>query len=269
MKRTSGPRRIANLSGSVLRRLNSYALAASAAGVGVLALPPTADAKIIYTPAHAKVIINQPLALDLNHDGIIDFYLFQRATSEFFTYVSACQYVRPVSGGLACSSTLGMNSIRASRSKGNVYAAALKYGEMIQQGERFAPRRARLGGVATSGQRSDTYWVGPWLNGGKGVKNRYLGLKFEIKGSFHFGWARITVTTTKNRFTALLTGYAYETIPGKAIIAGATKGPDDELTTSFNTHAPQPATLGMLALGAPGLSIWKREESAGATTARN
>jgi hypothetical protein len=106
------------------------------------------------------------------------------------------------------------------------------------------------------------------MNGGKGVKNRYFGLKFKIKGRFHFGWARITVTTTKNDFTAILTGYAYETIPGKAIIAGATKGPDDELTRSFNTHAPQPTTLGMLALGAPGLSIWKREESLGATAER-
>jgi hypothetical protein len=36
------------------------------------------------------------------------------------------------------------------------------------------------------------------------------------------------------------TGYAYETIPGKAIVAGKTKGPDAE---------KQPATLGRLALG--------------------
>ena len=72
----------------------------------------------------------------------------------------------------------------------------------------------------------------------------------------------MTVTVTQNRFSATLTGYAYETIPGKAIIAGATKGPDDaEPTASLKAPTPAPATLGMLALGAPGLSIWRREES--------
>ncbi len=59
---------------------------------------------------------------------------------------------------------------------------------------------------------------GPWLN----VKNRYLGLKFIIKGKDHFGWARLTTTGR----IALLTGYAYETIPNKPIIAGKTKGPE-------------------------------------------
>src|SRR5580693_5813065 len=40
----------------------------------------------------------------------------------------------------------------------------------------------------------------------------------------------------RQRITATLTGYAYETIPGKAIIAGATKGPDDgEPSASFTT----------------------------------
>jgi hypothetical protein len=70
-----------------------------------------------------------------------------------------------------------------------------------------------------------TGWVGPWLNGGKGVKHRYLGFKVTIKGRFHFGWARMTVTTTPYGFTATSTGYAYETIPNKAIIADKTKGP--------------------------------------------
>jgi len=108
----------------------------------------------------------------------------------------------------------------------------------------------------------------PWVNGGKGVKNRYLGLKFKIKGKFHFGWARLTVTTEKNGFTAALTGYAYETIPGKAIVAGATQGADDtdknieqSNPAALTVPTPEPAVLGALAMGAPGLSIWRRKES--------
>jgi hypothetical protein len=53
-------------------------------------------------------------------------------------------------------------------------------------------------------------------------------------------------------------------------IAGATKGPDEaEPTASLKTRTPEPATLGVLALGAPGLSIWKREESVAATPEPN
>jgi len=50
MNRTSRCSRVpANLSQSVQRQLNMYALAAGAAGVGALALTQSAEAKIVYT----------------------------------------------------------------------------------------------------------------------------------------------------------------------------------------------------------------------------
>jgi hypothetical protein len=52
-----------------------YALAASAAGVGALALAQPCEAKIIYTKAHHIIGANQTYRLDLNHDGIADFVL--------------------------------------------------------------------------------------------------------------------------------------------------------------------------------------------------
>jgi hypothetical protein len=266
MKRCLRPRATAELSKSLQQQLNTYALAAAAAGVGLLALAPHAEAKIIYTPTHAKVVSGQALPLDLNHDGIVDFNLVAQGSivgTDIVYSLAACQFIGQGSRGAFCINSFSTNLIR----NVGVFAAALRPGAEIEDGKRFRSNGVVLGKIERT--YSHTYWQGPWFNGGKGVKNRYLGLKFKVKGRFHFGWARITVTTTKNRFTTLLTGYAYETIPGKAIIAGATKGPDDELTTSFNTHVPQAATLGMLALGAPGLSIWKREESAGATTERN
>jgi hypothetical protein len=74
------------------------------------------------------------------------------------------------------------------------------------------------------------------------VKNRYLGVMFKIKGKIHYGWARLSVQVQfPLTITATLTGYAYETIPNKAIIAGKTKGPEDT--------AEQTATRGRLALG--------------------
>jgi hypothetical protein len=68
-------------------------------------------------------------------------------------------------------------------------------------------------------------------------------VKFEIKGKYHYGWARMSVTCQGGRlgYTPTLTGYAYETIANKAIIAGKTKGPD--------VVTMPPDTLGSLAWG--------------------
>jgi hypothetical protein len=49
MKRSPRPRKTADLSDSVHRQLNLYALAAGAAGVGMLALSQPTEAEIIYT----------------------------------------------------------------------------------------------------------------------------------------------------------------------------------------------------------------------------
>ena len=75
MRRSTGPRNTASLSNSVDEHLNMYALAAGAAGVGMLAMAQPAAAKIIYTRAHINIGFDQAIPLDLNHDGIADFEL--------------------------------------------------------------------------------------------------------------------------------------------------------------------------------------------------
>jgi hypothetical protein len=53
-----------------------YTLAAGAAGVCILALAQPAEAKIVYTPANIRLGMNQHYDLDLNHDGITDFSIW-------------------------------------------------------------------------------------------------------------------------------------------------------------------------------------------------
>src|SRR5215831_893143 len=92
MKRSSRPPATAELSNSLHHRLNSYALAAGAAGVGVLAVAQPADAKIVYTPAH--VVVGRTLPLDLNHDGIVDFtILVSSRTGGNVLFMDVCQDV--------------------------------------------------------------------------------------------------------------------------------------------------------------------------------
>jgi hypothetical protein len=122
------------------------------------------------------------------------------------------------------------------------------------------------GGVLSCGQ---------WLN----AKNRYLGLKFHIHGKTHYGWARLTVVKTQYTITsATLNGYAYETIPNKPIIAGKANGKMNDMEASPDSlspddpgpgasltnpipNTPQAASLGLLAIGSPALSVWRRKES--------
>jgi hypothetical protein len=277
MKQRILPRKPVILSESTERCLGTYALAASAAGVTALALAvPAADAKIIYTKTHVQLQNNQPLALDFNQDGKTDFFLLFKGPNEtvggeFYEYLVACH--RPVAAthGYECISSVSStyNPLNAIRVNKTGSAIALLAGKGIQKGERFKDKVVvGMGGVNwETFSTGRTEWGGPWVNGGKGVKNRYLGVKFQINGHSHFAWARLTVTTTPpHDFKATLTGYAYETIPGKAIIAGQTKGSDDADNsvgqpnpTSQTRPTPEPATLGALAMGAPGLSIWRRE----------
>jgi hypothetical protein len=92
-----------------------------------------------------------------------------------------------------------------------------------------------------------------------------VGLKFSIKGRTHFGWARVKIASMFP-YKIFLTGYAYETIVNKPIITGETKGPDDGTVgqaapAALSAPRPQQVTLGLLALGSPALSIWRRDSA--------
>src|SRR4029077_19637360 len=92
---------------------------------------------------------------------------------------------------------------------------------------------------------------GNWVN----VTSRYLGLRIQVAGQVHYGWARFNVQVLGHpvRIKAVLTGYAYETDAGKAIVAGDTGGGDSQLTPSdFNRPGEPPVMLGLLAMGTPG-----------------
>jgi hypothetical protein len=234
-------RKVAKLSPLIQARLDMYELAASSSrfgffernlpcafalttGAGMLALLPSpAQAKIVYTPANTSIVF---LNLDLNHDGVSDFQIAYGQSHTTFAAGSLLQAYTDVQG----------NGI-VGKSGGRYFASALRPGARIGPRKTFDGRIMAHVLCRTSKNHTCIY-SGPWINGGKGVRNRYLGFKFLIKAQVHYGWARIKVTP--HRLNATLTGYAYETIPNKTIIAGKTHGPD-----VIVRHA----TLGHLAAG--------------------
>jgi hypothetical protein len=235
-QRPSQTRNATNLNHKLDRKLAAYMAAAGAAGVGMLALAQPAEAKVVYTSANISIGFNR-VAIDLNNDGTNDFYFFVGGggSNEVFLYVSA-----PNGNGWF----------------GNSQAQPAFFGVPFGPGEKFLGSfdimAAFFGGSFGSG--SGGLWAGK--------TNRYMGMKFMINGSPHFGWARISVVNE----SATITGYAYETIPNQSLKAGYTSGPATKTSSVPAAVAPArrrlPATLGMLSRGADALAIWRNEEVA-------
>jgi len=235
-------RKTFQVSKSLNRQLNTYALVASAAGVSVLALAGASEAKVVYTETYEVTRAHIPLYMDLNHDGINDFLLRT-------TYYAGTSYFKV---GLSASGNhILSNMVAGQRFRRSSYflsgASALPAGARIGPERAFPIHHPFMAeelfekNVGTS-QYSD---LGAWVGKGKGVSNRYLGFRFVIHGELHYGWARVSVMLAHHRefddVSATVTGYAYETVPNKAIIAGHMTGAD--------VITVQPATLGSLALG--------------------
>lgn len=201
-------------------RLSMYALAASAAGVGMLALAEPADAKIIYHKANQSIGVKATLPLDLNHDGIVDFNL--KNTSSWVSFTGA--------DWLSAIPARKKNAVWG-HTMWRAYASALSAGSWVGPKGQFLPGPGLMASTGTAGGKPRPAWTGGgWCD----VTNRYLGLKFVIKGKTHFGWARLNVICNSS-VTGTLTGYAYETVANKPILTGKEHGCDE---------ADNPATVG-------------------------
>jgi len=241
------PRTPSNLSESLHQRLNSYALAASAAGVGLLALAQPSEARIVYTPAsvtfgggsHGK--FGGSYYFDLNHDGIRDFEFAWRGISSYRS-ISEFFQIQPT----------GKNGIAGKASSWH-YAFCLGSGASIGPRQPFAG--TVIGSIRAPWSGGHGIWLSGTSNGGQGNVEGYLGLKFRIHGQTHYGWARLNVLSNWGPpafLTVALLGYAYKTTPNKPIIAGKTHGKDE-------------ATLGHLASGASAIPA-RRVKPTAATT---
>jgi len=186
LKSSSRLRGTAKLSESVHQQLNMYAIAAGAAGVGVLALIPPAEcvltasaalagalalsepaeAKIVYTKTHVVIestqcspsFCNGHFSFDLNHDGKPDLGLFVSAGSGVGGF-----FAEPAEGNGIEEGTLGHG-----------YAAALKAGENIGHAEQFNQASRVLMRFMGHARRDCSVCSGYWSY----VQPRYLGVAF-------------------------------------------------------------------------------------------
>jgi hypothetical protein len=206
------------------KKLAAYAAAATTA-VGVIGLSTakSAEAEVVYTQTHIEVNTGTPI--DLNGDGVTDFTFGRVGVG---SYGSAVFVAAPTGNAFVGAKTS---------------AFPLSFGVAITGKDEFGGSSAQL---ARFSFRSGSFSGGPWA----GKINQYMGVKFLINGQRHFGWIRITV----EHLQAHISGYAYETVANKPIKAGHTSGP--------SVAARPGATLGMLAVGAQALDVWRERGAA-------
>jgi hypothetical protein len=248
------PSKPSRLSDSLDQRLQQYALAASIAGVGAFVLTSPAEGKVVYTPANLPIVPSSKLNLDLNHDGITDFQF-----SNFFLRCSSCGHQEDAKVKIFPA---GQNNSIWGTGK---YASVLRTGASIGANGHFRPGRSVMvasKGSSDCGQESCPIGrSGQWDD----ITRGYLGFKFVIQGAIHYGWARVNVTNGQVTAYALVTGYAYETVAKKAIVAGdegsrrKNKRSRGTGQTDFNhvKSGPPHLGLGLLASGASGLNVWR------------
>jgi hypothetical protein len=189
--------------------------AAAATAIGcLLAFTQRSEAKIVYTPVNEVIKDRGQLQLDLNNDGIVDFTINGSSSGNQACFFGIVDIFPSADNGVVISG----------ERNGDGWASALNAGDQIGPIRDFFSQESILtqydhGFNCVEGG----YTYGYWLDAGL----YYLGLEFQKYGKTRYGWAQLSVHSSTDyrhnqHLTTTLSGYAYETVAGKSIVAGNT-----------------------------------------------
>jgi hypothetical protein len=234
------------------RRVTTYVIAASAAGVTATAMVASAETPqgpIVYTPANVSLsgLGMTHFNVDLNHDGIADFRLEMTNT----------RWVSSGGGGDG-----GHASFWDLPYGGNgAMPRPLPKGALIGTSGGFNGNdRLAWGRSANHSGHGGYYTGGPWA---QSDAEKYLGVRFLIDGETHYGWVRMSVFTEPSNIGATITGFAYNTVANQPLKAGEGAQKPNRASLHPASLPPatfRPASLGALSLGAAGIALWRKNE---------
>jgi Secretion system C-terminal sorting domain len=219
---------------SLQSKLKTY----SSVAAGVL-IASSAGAQIVYTDVNPDVTINNlpsSFDIDMNGDATPDFQIKMFNTSSSSS-----------SSGWDVVRVDPMSSSSLNGVQGTSYVDVLNLNDMISSGQSFIFSgwgmdlldftKSTSTYSTTSGATytyTNTYTDGNW--GGTNT-DKYIGVKFDITGSTHYGWIRVDAdlsTTTSSSWSVTIKDFAYNSVAGGSILAGDMGGTTG-ISEAFNT----------------------------------
>jgi hypothetical protein len=234
-------RRAANLGEQLFRQLSGYSIAASAAGVAVLACS---------SPVEASPLC-QSLSVTLNYT---DTYAFNPANQKVAPFNVAHTYndlsTHPqsrIDRGFFTPNTPDAKVLLST----NGLPANLVSGASIGPGKNFGEGKSY-------GLVFEYHYFNRLKGNFQPGEGGYIGFHFSEVGQTHYGWLRVRISDLNNYYPSLLLSeFGYESTPNTAITAGncaasasSAKPESDSRAMLSGKGKPNVAgSLGMLALG--------------------
>jgi len=174
----------------------------------LLAFTP-AQARIVYTQTNQTFTGNVSWNIDVDNNGVADVMITQDLYSD-----GGC-----LGANAHVDNARGVGLL----TNGQGWTSALDAGTSIGPNEIFDSSESLLGDTYHCIGNPFGHDDGFWINYG----TLFLGLELTKAGKVHYGWAQFSVSIVnwyggRHRMQSILTGYAYQTIAGKAILAGQT-----------------------------------------------
>ena len=183
------------------KRLTQYsALTLAIAGVA------DAEGQIMYTDVNPDFEggLDLEYMLDLNNDSTPDFRIFRDSDGDL--YMSPLNINNEVLGN-AYVSSLGYYAL--------IYPFALDSGVVISNGASGAWYNENNFSIGYTSLNWNSCNAGYWCD----VNDKFLGLRFDIGGNTHYGWARLDVSNVE---AWVVKDYAYEASANTPITTDAT-----------------------------------------------
>lgn len=188
------------------KRLTQYgALTAAIAGIA-----NASGQGIVYTDINpdsdgTTTLSNTPILIDMDNDGTHEFDIRLRNTVNLQIFPNST---------ITGASVLG-NSLGGSNDNYN-YPFALDNGFVISNA-----KTAWINSASQILVFNNCSYTGSDYNQWCGVSDKYLGLRFQIAGQTHYGWARLSVRATGELPEDwILKDYAYNSVAEASIMAG-------------------------------------------------